>query len=67
MTFTVFEYAHSGRRSTIADFDTFDAAEAYVQSLGLVHYERDEDFPGCADAFTNSGLIVHIDQKVTAA
>jgi hypothetical protein len=59
-TFLVYESgAMSGRRE-LARFGDFDAAETFVKALPLVAYNRDEDYPGCADAFTKDGMVVCI-------
>ena len=60
MTFQVYERGLFSRRE-LASFTDFDAAEAFVQALNPVCYEVDADYPGCADAFLASGVLVHIE------
>jgi hypothetical protein len=53
----VYEAAGVHRRSKLAEFETFEAAEAWVMSRNPIHYERDDDHAGCADAFM-PGMVV---------
>jgi hypothetical protein len=50
-------------RTIAATFDSFAAAESYVQGLGVAHFERDADNAGCADAFMRDGRLLAIEPR----
>lgn len=54
---------NGGRAAVLRTFDDFAAACAYVVGLGCWAFEPDADHPGCADAFTRSGLVIAIQPK----
>jgi hypothetical protein len=60
MSYLVYELGALSGRHELARLATFEEAEAHVMALDPICYERDADYPGCADAFLKSGLIVHI-------
>ncbi len=51
------------RRTVVATFDTFTQAESYVLGLGVIAYELDRQYPGCADAYTKAGTVLAIQPK----
>ena len=55
--FQVYETSLHKRR-VIRQLDSFDEAEAFVRGMGVVEFQADADFPGCADAFTKDGRVV---------
>lgn len=50
------------RRQLVKSFPTFDEAEAWLKPRSI-DYQRDESFPGCADAYTLGGLIYCIEPE----
>lgn len=50
----------ASRRNVLARLDTFEAAKAKVESMGIAHMEDDSDYPNCADALLRDGRIIAI-------
>lgn len=60
--FDVYESMAPGRRYVAQDLPTFEAAEAFVRTnYVLVCFEADADYPGCADAYSESGKVICVD------
>lgn len=51
--------AYAGR-AVISSHATFEEALRALRGMGIAHYERDEDHPGCADALMHSGRVLSI-------
>lgn len=53
-------------RTVLKTFDTFAAAKAYVETLGVSFMEDDADNDDCADALLINGRIIAIqpDQRI---
>ena len=60
MTFAIYETSPAGTRYTVAVCATFKAAERKIQKIGVIHYERDADYPGCADAMMKDGRVLSV-------
>ena len=56
--FEIYEF-NAYSKTVLRTFATFEEAEAYALATNPVCYERDEDYPGCADYFVN-GLVFSI-------
>jgi hypothetical protein len=62
-SFAVYEASGVSHRSLRGMFDTFEAACDFVQALHPIHFEVDDDHPGCADAFLPGGVIYAIEVR----
>lgn len=51
-------------KPVLAKFDTFFEAEAYVMTnYKVIVFEIDEDHDGCADFFTQNGIVGQIEHR----
>lgn len=50
----------SNRYAVIKTCASFDEAVAYVEGLNPICFEKDADYPNCADAFLRDGRILAI-------
>jgi hypothetical protein len=58
--FDIFQSSIHSRR-VMSTHATFEAAEAALLAMEPVHYERDADNPGCADAYLKTAVVVCIE------
>ena len=58
--FIIFQSSIYPRR-IMSTHETFEAAEAALLAMEPVHYERDADNAGCADAYLKTALVVCIE------
>lgn len=58
--FEIIESGMNGRRKVIATTDTFAAAKAKVEAMGVSFMEDDADYEGCADAYMTDGRVIAI-------
>jgi len=58
--FIIFESSIHSRR-VMSTHATFEDAEAALLAMEPVHYERDIDNAGCADAYLKTALVVCIE------
>ena len=62
--YEVIEGATFYNRPVIATFDTFFEAMSFVlRDRGVIVFERDEQNEGCADYFTDKGVVGQIERR----
>lgn len=58
--FEISEISLSGLRRVLDTAESFEAAKAKVEAMGVSYMEDDSQYEGCADAFLYDGRVVAI-------